>query len=89
MGYNFSKRTDHFTLPKQWASMRVAKKLEKEGRSVSIYSCHTIKPIDKDRIEEIMRQEGWKRGFSEMAPLDSNPDIYAWATGWKRFAEQA
>ena len=43
----------------------------------------------KDRIEEIMRQEGWKRGFSEMAPLDSNPDSYAWATGWKRFAEQA
>ena len=39
----------------------------------------------KDQIEEIMRQQGWKRGFSEMAPLDSNPDIYAWATGWKRF----
>lgn len=30
MNYNFSKRTDHFTLPKQWDSMRVAKKLEKE-----------------------------------------------------------
>ena len=30
MGYNFSSRTNHFTLPKQWASMRVAKKLEKE-----------------------------------------------------------
>ena len=30
MGYNFSKRTKHFTLPKQWASMRVAKQLEKE-----------------------------------------------------------
>ena len=30
MGYNFSKRTEHFTLPKQWASMRVAKKLEQE-----------------------------------------------------------
>lgn len=42
----------------------------------------------KDNIEEIMRLEGWKRGFSEMAPLDSNPDIYAWATGWKRFVEQ-
>ncbi len=41
----------------------------------------------KERIEEIMREEGWKRGFSEMAPLDSNPNIYAWATGWKRFFE--
>jgi len=41
----------------------------------------------KERIEDIMRREGWKRGFSEMAPLDSNPDIYAWATGWKRFVE--
>ena len=40
----------------------------------------------KDNIEEMMRERGWKRGFSEMGPLDSNPDIYAWATGWKRFA---
>ena len=39
----------------------------------------------KDTIEEMMRQQGWKRGFSEMGPLDSNPDIFAWATGWKRF----
>ena len=39
----------------------------------------------KEHIEEIMRQQGWKRGFSEMGPLESNPDIYAWATGWKRF----
>ena len=34
-----------------------------------------------------MRDQGWKRGFSEMAPLDSNPNIYGWATGWKRFSE--
>ena len=35
MKYNFSKRTDHFTLPKQWDSMRVAKKLEKEtGKAI-------------------------------------------------------
>jgi hypothetical protein len=39
----------------------------------------------KEHIEEIMRQQGWKRGFSEMGPLESNPDIYAWATGWKRY----
>ena len=39
----------------------------------------------KDHIEEFMRDQGWKRGFSEMAPLESNPNIYAWATGWKRF----
>jgi len=41
----------------------------------------------KDRIEEIMKDEGWKRGFSEMAPLESNQNIYGWATGWKRFNE--
>jgi len=41
----------------------------------------------KDSIDEIMRQQGWKRGFSEMGPLDSNPEIYAWATGWKRYTE--
>ena len=39
----------------------------------------------KDEVEEMMREQGWKRGFSEMGPLDSNPAIYAWATGWKRF----
>ncbi len=44
--------------------------------------------VIKERIEDIMRREGWKRGFSEMAPLDSNPNIYAWATGWKKFIEQ-
>lgn len=39
----------------------------------------------KEHIEGIMREQGWKRGFSEMAPLEANPAIYAWATGWKRF----
>ena len=39
----------------------------------------------KDDVEDMMREQGWKRGFSEMGPLDSNPAIYAWATGWKRF----
>jgi len=34
-----------------------------------------------------MRDHGWKRGFSEMAPLEANPEIYALATGWKRFQE--
>ena len=43
----------------------------------------------KDQIEEIMREEGWKRGFCEMAPLETNPDIYGWATGWKRYKDQA
>lgn len=42
----------------------------------------------KERVESIMRDEGWKRGFSEMAPLESNPHIYGWATGWKRFSDQ-
>ena len=43
----------------------------------------------KDQIEEIMREEGWKRGFSEMAPLETNTDIYGWATGWKRYKDPA
>jgi len=41
----------------------------------------------KEEVEEVMKNHGWKRGFSEMAPLESNPNIYAWATGWKRFNE--
>jgi len=41
----------------------------------------------KDEVEEVMRKHGWKRGFSEMAPLEANIEIYALATGWKRFIE--
>lgn len=41
----------------------------------------------KDDIEAIMKAQGWTRGFSELAPLESNPRIYAWATGWKRYTE--
>tara|TARA_B100000405_G_scaffold190950_1_gene133750 strand:- start:2284 stop:2490 length:207 start_codon:yes stop_codon:yes gene_type:complete len=41
----------------------------------------------KDSVEEILRKQGWTRGFSELAPLDSNPKIYGWATGWKRHEE--
>ena len=38
----------------------------------------------KDSIEDILKAQGWTRGFSELAPLEANPRIYAWATGWKR-----
>ena len=41
----------------------------------------------KEEVEDVMKGHGWKRGFSEMAPLDANPEIYALATGWKRFKE--
>lgn len=41
----------------------------------------------KDSIEEILKAQGWTRGFSELAPLEANPRIYAWATGWKRYSE--
>ena len=42
----------------------------------------------KEEVEEVMKGHGWKRGFSEMAPLDANPEIYDLATGWKRFKEE-
>ena len=41
----------------------------------------------KEEVEDVRKGHGWKRGFSEMAPLDANPEIYALATGWKRFKE--
>jgi transketolase len=34
-------------------AFNVAEQLEKKGQSISIYSCHSIKPLDKDRVEEI------------------------------------
>ncbi|MFZ8904034.1 MAG: hypothetical protein ACO20I_08870 [bacterium] len=41
----------------------------------------------REEVEGVMKTHGWKRGFSEMAPLEANPDIYALATGWKRYNE--
>ena len=67
-------------------AFKVAKKLEKEGRSVSIYSCHTIKPIDKDRIEEITRLYAQVAIIEEHVPhggLGSRIKEIAWDAGAK------
>ena len=29
----------------------------------------------REEVEEVMKSHGWKRGFSEMAPLEANPEI--------------
>jgi transketolase len=36
-------------------AMEVFKQLKLEGKSVSLVSCHTLKPIDRDGIENILR----------------------------------
>ena len=56
MGYNFSKRTSHFTLPKQWASMRVAKKLEKEtGKKIIHFEKGDYQGPDFETPEHILK----------------------------------
>ncbi len=42
----------------------------------------------KEEVEEVITH-GWRRGFSEMAPLEANPEIYALATGWERYKEES
>ena len=49
---------------------------------------HDIPDELREEVEEVMKSHGWKRGFSEMAPLEANPEIYALATGWKRFKDE-
>ena len=56
MGYNFSKRTEHFTLPKQWASMRVAKKLEQEtGKKIIHFEKGDYQGPDFETPEHILK----------------------------------
>ena len=71
MGYNFSKRTNHFTLPKQWASMRVAKQLEEEtGKKIIHFEKGDYQGDDFETPQHILDAtiEALKAGYVRYDP---------------------
>ena len=78
MGYNFSKRTDHFTLPKQWASMRVAKKLEKEtGKKIIHLEKGDYQGSDFETPEHILKAtvDALNAGYVRYDPGPGLPEL--------------
>ena len=78
MGYNFSKRTDHFTLPKQWASMRVAKKLEQEtGKKIIHFEKGDYQGPDFETPEHILKAtvDALNAGYVRYDPGPGLPEL--------------
>jgi len=78
MGYNFSKRTEHFTLPKQWASMRVAKKLEQEtGKKIIHFEKGDYQGPDFETPEHILKAtvDALNAGYVRYYPGPGLPEL--------------
>ena len=78
MGYNFSKRTEHFTLPKQWASMRVAKKLEQEtGKKIIHFEKGDYQGPDFETPEHILKAtvDALNAGYVRYDPGPGLPEL--------------
>ena len=78
MKYNFSKRTDHFTLPKQWDSMRVAKKLEKEtGKKIIHFEKGDYQGSDFETPEHILKAtvDALEAGYVRYDPGPGLPEL--------------
>ena len=78
MKYNFSKRTDHFTLPKQWDSMRVAKKLEKEtGKKIVHFEKGDYQGSDFETPEHILKAtvDALEAGYVRYDPGPGLPEL--------------
>ena len=78
MGYNFSKRTEHFTLPKQWASMRVAKKLEQEtGKKIIHFEKGDYQVPDFETPEHILKAtvDALNAGYVRYDPGPGLPEL--------------
>jgi len=44
--------------PLLWDALQAAKKLEKEGISVAVVNMHTVKPLDTDTLDKLMKYNG-------------------------------
>ena len=78
MKYNFSKRTDHFTLPKQWDSMRVAKKLEKEtGKKIIHFEKGDYQGSDFETPAHILKAtvDALEAGYVRYDPGPGVPEL--------------
>jgi len=64
----------------------IAKQLEKEGKSVSIISCHTIKPLDQEGVQQVLASHNRVAVVEEHVPhggLGSRVKEIAWDMGAK------
>ena len=62
----------------------IAKQLESQGKSVSVLSCHTIKPLDQEGIRQILASHAQMAVVEEHVPhggLGSRVKEIAWDTG--------
>ncbi len=44
--------------PLLWDALQAAKKLEKDGISVAVVNMHTVKPLDTDTLDKVMKYNG-------------------------------
>ncbi|MCX7170345.1 MAG: transketolase [Proteobacteria bacterium] len=64
-------------------AMKVAAKLEASGKSVSVLSCHTIKPLDRDGVQQVLASHKRVAVIEEHVPhggLGSRIKEIAWET---------
>src|SRR3546814_7692926 len=66
------------------SAIEVARRLEAAGRSVTIVSCHTIKPLDVEGITALLRSHRQVVVIEEAAPgggLGAQVKVLAWDAG--------
>jgi len=64
----------------------IAKQLETQGKSVSVLSCHTIKPLDKEGVKQVLASHDRVAVVEEHVPhggLGSRVKEIAWDMGAK------
>ena len=65
-------------------AFRIADRLAADGKSVSVLSCHTIKPLDREGVREVLASHGRVAVVEEHVPhggLGSRVKEIAWETG--------
>jgi aspartate/methionine/tyrosine aminotransferase len=78
MTYPFSKRISHFVPPKQWASMRIAKELEKTtGKKVIHFEKGDYQGPDFDTPEHVLEAtvRALKEGYVRYDPGPGLPEL--------------
>src|SRR3546814_13636986 len=66
------------------SAIEVARRLEAAGRSVTIASCHTIKPLDVEGITALLRSHRQDVVIEEAAPgggLGAQVQVLPWDAG--------
>lgn len=78
VSYPFSKRVEHFVLPKQWASMRVAKEIEKNtGKKIIDFEKGDYQGPEFDVPEHVFEamDKALKEGYVRYDPGSGLPEL--------------